>query len=115
MSDRHTVRRALVLAGAGGVLAAGLIGPGSASAEAAESCSDVEVVFARGTAEPVGLGRVGEAFVDSLQSQLPGRTVSSYAVNYPASYDFLQSAPVGAMTRARTSRPPQLPAPAPAS
>ena len=96
MSDRHTVRRALVLAGAGGVLAAGLIGPGSASAEAAESCSDVEVVFARGTAEPVGLGRVGEAFVDSLQSQLPGRTVSSYAVNYPASYDFLQSAPVGA-------------------
>jgi len=96
MSDRHSVRRALVLAGAGGVLAAGLIGPGAASAQAAESCSDVEVVFARGTAEPAGLGRVGQAFVDELQNDLGGRTVSSYAVNYPASYDFLQSAPVGA-------------------
>lgn len=96
MSDRNSVRRALVLAGAGGVLAAGLIGPGAANAQAAESCSDVEVVFARGTAEPAGLGRVGQAFVDDLQNQLPGRTVSSYAVNYPASYDFLQSAPVGA-------------------
>jgi cutinase len=95
MSDRHTVRRALVFAGAGGILAAGLIGPGAANAQA-QSCSDVEVVFARGTAEPAGLGRVGEAFVDALQSQLPGRTVTSYAVNYPASYEFLQSAPVGA-------------------
>ena len=47
---------ALVFAGVGGVLAAGLIGPGAASAQAAESCSDVEVVFARGTAEPAGLG-----------------------------------------------------------
>ena len=45
MSDRHSVRRALVLAGAGGVLAAGLIGPGTASAQAAESCSDVEIVL----------------------------------------------------------------------
>lgn len=96
MSDRHSVRRALVFAGVGGVLAAGLIGPGAASAQAAESCSDVEVVFARGTAEPAGLGRVGQAFVDDLQSQLAGLTVTSYAVNYPASYDFLQSAPVGA-------------------
>lgn len=95
MSDRHSVRRALVLAGAGGVLAAGLIGPGAASAHA-QSCSDVEVVFARGTAEPAGLGRVGQAFVDDLQSELAGRTVTAYAVNYPASYDFLQSAPVGA-------------------
>ena len=96
MSDRHTVRRALVMVGVGGVAAAGLIGPGAASAEAAESCSDVEVVFARGTAEPAGLGRVGQAFVNELKNDLGGRTVSVYAVNYPASYDFLQSAPLGA-------------------
>jgi cutinase len=96
MSEQRSVRRALAFAGAGGVLAAGLIGPGAASAQAAESCSDVEVVFARGTAEPAGLGRVGQAFVDGLRNQLAGRTVSSYAVNYPASYDFLQSAPVAA-------------------
>ncbi|CAN3126582.1 cutinase family protein [Mycobacterium sp. smrl_JER01] len=105
MSDRRStaaavsgksVRRALVLAGVGGVLAAGLIGPGTASAHAAESCPDVEVVFARGTAEPAGLGRVGQAFVEDLQSALGNRTVSSYGVNYPASYDFLQSAPLAA-------------------
>ncbi|MDA2892567.1 cutinase family protein [Mycolicibacterium sp. BiH015] len=96
MSDRRSVRRALIMAGVGGVAAAGLLGPGAASAQAAESCSDVEVVFARGTAEPAGLGLVGQAFVDDLQNALGGRTVSVYAVNYPASYDFLQSAPVGA-------------------
>ncbi|WP_460355386.1 cutinase family protein [Mycobacterium sp. ZZG] len=91
-----SVRRALVMAGTGGVLAAGLIGPGAASAQAGESCPDVEVVFARGTAEPAGLGRVGDAFVAALRHELGGRTVDTYAVNYPASYDFLQSTPVGA-------------------
>ncbi|PRC51109.1 cutinase family protein, partial [Mycobacterium sp. ITM-2017-0098] len=63
MSDRRSVRRALVFAGGEDPTDAGLIGPGAASAQAAESCSDVEVVFARGTAEPAGLGRVGQAFV----------------------------------------------------
>ena len=96
MSDPRTVRRALVMAGVGGIAAAGLIGPGAASANAADSCADVAVVFARGTAEPAGVGRVGQAFVDDLRSDLGGRSVSVYAVNYPASYDFLQSAPQGA-------------------
>jgi cutinase len=53
------------------------------------TCSDVDVVFGRGTGEPAGVGRVGQAFADELQSQIPGRTVTTYAVNYPASYDFL--------------------------
>ncbi|MGQ9410741.1 cutinase family protein [Mycolicibacterium gilvum] len=96
MCDRRSVRRALIMAGVGGVAAAGLLGPGTAGARAAESCPDVEVVFARGTAEPAGLGRVGEAFVEVLKNALGGRTVGSYAVDYPASYDFLQSAPMGA-------------------
>ncbi|WP_396836972.1 cutinase family protein [Mycobacterium sp. ITM-2016-00317] len=91
-----SVRRALLMAGAGATLAAGLIGPGAASAQAAESCPDVQVVFARGTAEPTGVGLVGEAFVDALRDELSGRTVDVYAVNYPASYDFLQSTPMGA-------------------
>jgi cutinase len=35
----------------------------------AEPCSpDVEVVFARGTGEPAGVGGVGQAFVDALRS-----------------------------------------------
>ncbi|MGB3485897.1 MAG: cutinase family protein [Mycobacterium sp.] len=58
------------------------------AAAAPSSCSDVEVVFARGTFEPAGLGRMGDAFVSELRSQLPGQSVSTYAVNYPASLDF---------------------------
>lgn len=46
------------------------------------------VVFARGTGEPPGIGRVGHAFVDALRPQLGARTLSTYGVNYPASYDF---------------------------
>ncbi|MDO3401567.1 cutinase family protein [Mycolicibacterium neoaurum] len=58
----------------------------------AESCPDIEVVFARGTNEDPGLGRIGAAFVNSLRSKVGGRTVGTYAVNYPADYDFLAAA-----------------------
>lgn len=61
----------------------------------AQPCPDVEVVFARGTSEPPGVGRVGQALADTLRDQLGGRTVGTYGVNYPASYDFLNTA-VGA-------------------
>jgi cutinase len=59
-------------------------------------CPAVEVVFARGTTEPPGIGGVGQAFVDSLRSQVGGRSVGVYAVNYPATDDFSQSASAGA-------------------
>ena len=56
---------------------------------AAASCSDVAVVFARGTAEPAPpIGLTGESFVASLRSQLPGKTVAARGVNYPASSNF---------------------------
>jgi len=74
-----------VLSAVGGSL---LIAP----VAAAEPCPDVEVVFARGTSEPPGIGRVGQALVDSLQPLLGGRTVSSYGVVYPATYDFFAAA-----------------------
>lgn len=61
---------------------------GMAAAAPAPGCTDVEVVFARGTFEAPGVGAVGQPFVDSLQSRLPGRTVSVYGVDYPASLDF---------------------------
>ena len=63
---------------------------------AADPCPDVEIVFARGTTEPPGAGGIGQAFVDSLRSQLGGRSVGVYAVNYPASRDFDTSTPAGA-------------------
>jgi len=62
----------------------------------ADPCSDIEVVFARGTDQPPGVGGVGEAFVDSLRSQVGGRSVGVYAVNFPANHDLSNSASVGA-------------------
>jgi cutinase len=64
----------------------------AAPAASAADCPDIEVVFARGTDEPPGLGRVGQAFVDALRSRVGNRSVGTYAVNYPASWDFLAAA-----------------------
>lgn len=72
------------------VLAAPLTAP--APPAAADGCYDVQVVFARGTNEAPGLGRVGDAFVAELRDRLPGRSIGAYGVNYPASYDFLAAA-----------------------
>jgi len=66
-----------------------------ASASAAP-CPDVEVTFARGTTQPPGVGGVGQAFVDSLRSQVGGRSVGVYPVNYPATEDWPPSASAGA-------------------
>lgn len=65
-------------------MAAGLLAMPSASPVArAFDCPDVEVIFARGTNEPPGLGRVGDAFVDSLRQQT-GLNILPYGVNYAA-------------------------------
>ena len=61
-----------------------------------DPCPDVEIVFAQGTTEPPGVGGIGQAFVDLLRSQLGGRSVGVYAVDYPASRDFDVSTPAGA-------------------
>jgi cutinase len=63
---------------------------------AADQCADVETVFARGTGEPPGVGFVGQAFVDSLRAQVPGRSIGVYPVNYPATDDYRNSALAGA-------------------
>lgn len=65
----------------------GLLGAPAPSASAAP-CPDVEVVFARGSGEPPGVGGVGGSFVDALRGQLGGRSLGVYPVNYPASTDF---------------------------
>jgi cutinase len=58
----------------------------------ADPCSDVKVVFARGTDDTPGLGRVGDAFSGALSGLIGGRSLTTYGVNYPASYDFLAAA-----------------------
>jgi len=73
------------------VIAVGAALTASPSAPTANAmgCNDIEVVFARGTGELPGLGRVGDAFVDDLRARVGNRSVGAYGVNYPASYDFL--------------------------
>lgn len=61
-------------------------------ASAAPKCTDIEVVFARGTDEPAGIGVVGQALVDTLRPMVKGQSVGTYAVKYPATWDFLQVA-----------------------
>lgn len=63
-----------------------LVGPFATAS--ADPCPDVEVVFARGTTEPPGLGRIGQNFVDTLRSHVGGKSVGVYPVNYPATTDF---------------------------
>lgn len=67
-----------------GALMAGAPAPTAA----AEPCPDVEVVFARGSGEAPGVGGIGQPFVDALRSQVGGRSLTVYPVNYPASTDF---------------------------
>jgi cutinase len=62
----------------------------------ADPCPDVEVVFARGTGEPPGVGGAGQAFIDSLTAQVPGKSVNVYPVNYPATPNYVDSARAGA-------------------
>ncbi|MGB8405838.1 MAG: cutinase family protein [Mycobacterium sp.] len=67
----------------------------TAAPATAAPCSDVEVVFGRGTNEPAGLGSVGGPFVDDLRARVAPRTVDATAVDYPASNDFQFSVPAG--------------------
>jgi|GEM_PF-3595260 len=83
MKARHIAR----FLGAAVVMPWALMSAPVASASAGP-CPDAEVVFARGTGEPPGVGETGQAFVDSPRSRVGGKSVGVYAVNYPATTDF---------------------------
>ncbi|WP_082960549.1 MULTISPECIES: cutinase family protein [unclassified Mycobacterium] len=89
MGTVKTGRRLL----ASGALALGLAGTLVASVPpaSADPCPDVEVVFARGSGEPPGVGGIGQSFVDALHNRVGGRTYAVYPVNYLASTDFANS------------------------
>jgi cutinase len=80
--------RLLAVAAAGVALAASAPPTGRIPAAAGDPCPDVEVVFARGSGEPPGIGGVGTAFVDAFRQQIGARTLTVYPVNYAASTDF---------------------------
>ncbi|OBC03142.1 cutinase [Mycobacterium sp. 852002-40037_SCH5390672] len=69
-------------------VAGSLVSSAPAPPAAAGPCPDVEVVFARGSGEAPGVGGIGQPFVDALRSQIGGRSLTVYSVNYPASTDF---------------------------
>jgi cutinase len=65
----------------------------SAPSATAAACSDVEVVSARGTFEPGTLGFiVGDPVYSALQKKATGKSLSSYAVNYPADLSLTSAA-----------------------
>ncbi|AQA01685.1 cutinase [Mycobacterium sp. MS1601] len=88
-SRRRRLRRAAAPVLAAAMLFAAPMGLPAASAE--PPCPDVEVVFARGTSEAPGIGRVGVALTDAIRAQ-SGLNVGTYGVVYPATYDFLGAA-----------------------
>jgi cutinase len=91
MSARRLVR----IVGAAAVMMWGFVGAPISPTASADPCSDVEVVFARGTHQEPGLGNIGQAFSDSLTSKVGGKSVGVYAVNYPANDDYHNSASTG--------------------
>jgi cutinase len=88
----RNARRFAGAVGGGAMLSASVLLSAPAPAASADPCPDVEVVFARGSGEPPGLGSVGGPFVDSLRSQIGSRSLGVYPVNYPASTDFSNTA-----------------------
>jgi cutinase len=65
----------------------------SATAASAATCSDLDVVAARGTFEPGTLGLiVGDPVFSALQKKITGKTLSSYVVNYPADLSLTSAA-----------------------
>ena len=86
MTARHLAR----LTGAAFALVASflVVPTGGAPTASAAPCPDVEVVFARGTFAPQGLGGIGQEFVDAVRAKVGAKSVGVYAVVYPASTNF---------------------------
>jgi cutinase len=69
-----------------------LTGPEALHRAAADACPTIDVIFARGTLEPPGVGATGQAFVDALNEHLAGRNIAVDPVDYPASLNFQTAA-----------------------
>ncbi|OBI44990.1 cutinase family protein [Mycobacterium colombiense] len=94
MIARHSPRLlAPALAAASGVAASILAT--AVPAATADPCPDVQVVFARGTDDPPGLGSTGQAFVDSLHPRIGAKSFGVYPVDYPATHDWTNAGEAG--------------------
>jgi cutinase len=81
---------ALKIAGlvAAAVVATWALAVGFVPSASADPCPDVQVVFARGTDEPPGVGPTGQAFIDNLRQRVGGKSFDVYPVNYPATNEW---------------------------
>ena len=55
----------------------------------ADPCPNIEVIFARGTHDDPGMGRVGSVLVDAIQPLVGNRTVTGYAPRFNTSSEVL--------------------------
>jgi cutinase len=84
-----TLRRIGVAAALAGTV---LTGPQALHRADADACPNIDVIFARGTLEPPGVGATGQAFVDALNEHLADRNIAVDPVDYPASLNFQTAA-----------------------
>jgi len=82
-----SLRRRLVAAGLTTLAVVTAGATALAAPASAATCTDIHVVFARGTADLQPLGIVGGPFVDAVRANSLGRSVSAYGVNYAAAID----------------------------
>lgn len=88
MNSTVLARFGVAAIAAGALLLAPASSATAAPSATAGGCPDVEVVFARGTTEPPGVGHFGQAFVDALGPKIAPKSMGVYGVNYPATTDF---------------------------
>ena len=89
MAGSQMVRAGVVAAMGSWLALLGATAPSASAEPPAPACADVDVVFARATGEVPGYGVLGQPLVDAIRAQVGAKTVSSYAVNYAASADFV--------------------------
>lgn len=96
MTKTDTAHRTVRILGAVVLAVSSLLfSPAGGAVAAAEQCPDVEAVFARGTAEPPGVGEIGQQFIDALRWRVGPRTFEVYPVNFAALPEFAST--VGGM------------------
>ena len=83
MTTTSRGRRVLAAFAATSAVAAGIVGFTAPAAQAAP-CSDVELIFARGSGELQGPSILQGGVLNSLKGGLPGKSVTQYSVRYAA-------------------------------
>jgi cutinase len=88
---RHLIAALTTALAFGALLVVSQSFPALTPTASAQSCPEVEVVFARGRQESPGVGKLGNAFISALRSK-SNKNIGVYAVQYPADNEIDQGA-----------------------